>query len=553
MTYLFVNDQEIKNDSGNAISVTGNVAVSQITSPWVVTGNVSANIAGTVTVQPFGASSTSAFGEPYAVQITPVIQLDSIYGVTSEVIQTYTSGANASAGANVTTAMWEVKSGTSVGGYGVLRTKRFLRYRPGQGALTRFTAAFTEGIANSTQRAGLFNQENAIQIGYNGTTFGVLRATGGKAHKTVLTINTAPNATQTVTLILNGVTYSFSISAGTTTQAAAEIVTHDAFAGWLIDQVDNTVVFMADSLGVKSGTFSFSSAGNATGSFSTKQAGVAQTENWTPQYDWNIDTLGVIDPATGQRHTRNPSGMTLDPTKLNVYQINFRWLGAGEIRYAIEDQTTGSMVFFHREHYTNQNLIPHVAQPSFKIGYVTYSLGSTTNLKVTGASIMGAIEGTVFQNELNRSTSTSKSTLASNTLHHLLTLRNPYVTNGAANALNGTYVLNAKECILKNISVATQGNDPGIIYIFYEPTSFSGTHLYSSQPKDNEMISTETGTLNATTDTAITRFVTAINGQASYDLAPFRIAIPPGSFISIGIQSTSQLSRVSVALVFSED
>ena len=165
MTYLFVNDQEIKNDSGNAISVTGNVAVSQITSPWVVTGNVSANIAGTVTVQPFGASSTSAFGEPYAVQITPVIQLDSIYGVTSEVIQTYTSGANASAGANVTTAMWEVKSGTSVGGYGVLRTKRFLRYRPGQGALTRFTAAFTEGIANSTQRAGLFNQENAIQIG----------------------------------------------------------------------------------------------------------------------------------------------------------------------------------------------------------------------------------------------------------------------------------------------------------------------------------------------------------------------------------------------------
>jgi len=553
MTYLFVNDQEIKNESGNAISVTGNVAVSQITSPWVVTGNVSANIVGTVTVEPLGATSTSAFGEPYAVSITPVIQLDSIYGVTSEVIQTYTSGANASAGANVTTAMWEVKTGTSVGGYGVLRSKRFLRYRPGQGALARFTAAFTIGVANSTQRAGLFNQENAIQIGYDGATFGVLRATGGKAHKTVLTINTAPNATQTITITLNSVAFTFSINSGTATQAAAQIDAINNFTGWVIDQVDNTIVFMADNLGVKSGTFSFSSTGNATGSFSTKQAGVAQTENWTPQYNWNIDTLGVIDPTTGQRHTRNPSGMTLDPTKLNVYQINFRWLGVGEIRYAIEDQTTGNMVFFHREHYTNQNLLPHTAQPSFKLGYVAYSLGSTTNLKVIGASMMAAIEGTIFQNELNRSTSTSKTSLAQNTLHHLLSLRNPYVTNGAANALNGTYVLNAKECILKNISVATQGNDPGIIYIFYEPVSFSGTHLYFSQPKDNEMICTETGTLNATTDTAITRFVTAINGQASYDLSPYRIAIPPGSFISVGIQSTAQISRISLALVFSED
>jgi len=113
--------------------------------------------------------------------------------------------------------------------------------------------------------------------------------------------------------------------------------------------------------GIKNGTYSFTSTGAgtlATGTFSVKQTGVAQTENWTYQENFNVDTLGAN--VSGP----NPSGMTLNSQYLNVFQINFRWLGAGEIRYAIEDSVTGNMVFFHREHYTNRNLLPHIAQPS---------------------------------------------------------------------------------------------------------------------------------------------------------------------------------------------
>jgi hypothetical protein len=211
------------------------------------------------------------------------------------------------------------------------------------------------------------------------------------------------------------------------------------------------------------------------------------------------------------------------------------------------------MVFFHREHYTNRNTLPHIAQPSFKIGYVAYNLGTSSNAVVTGASMMGAIEGDIRQNELNRSTGVNKTTLAQNVLHHLLTLRNPYVTNGAAGALNGNYLLNAKEIILKNISVGTQNTDPAVLYIFYEPTSFSGTHSFFSQPKDNGMISTVDGTLDETVDTAVCRFVTAINGETQYQLSDFRIAIPPGSYVSIGIKSTNAISRATLAMVFSED
>jgi hypothetical protein len=134
-----------------------------------------------------------------------------------------------------------------------------------------------------------------------------------------------------------------------------------------------------------------------------------------------------------------------------------------------------------------------------------------------------------------------------------MTVRNPYITNGKAGALNGNYILNAKEIILKDISIATQGTDPGIVYLFYDATSFTGTHSYYSQPKDNGMLSTVVGTLDPMVDTAICRFATALNGEAQYKLSDFRIAIPPGSSISIAINSTANLSRVSCALVFSED
>lgn len=536
MTYLFssnniiTNEVEVKNDAGNPLPVTGNINA-------------------TVTSITGGASSVTAFGEPYAITITPVIQLDSIYGITNEVIQTYTNGTGSDANATPLQGLFTVRSGNTLGGYGVLRSKRFMRYRPGQGALTRFTAAFTPNVANSYQVAGLFNQENALQVGWNqsntGPRFGVLRATGGRAETRQLTINSVTTGSQTVTVTLNGVAFNITVNTSSTQVAAVTIANRvGGYSGWLIDQVDNSIVFMSTTLGSKSGTYSVSGTVGISGTFVQRVAGADQTENWTYQGNFTEDNLN----GTG------PSGMTLRSEYLNVYQINYRWLGAGEIRYAIEDDTTGRMIFFHKEHYVNRHSTPHISQPSFKIGYAVYNLGgNNSSANVYGASMMGAIEGDIRQNELNRSTSVSKTTLAQNSIHHLLTLRNPYVTNGAANALNGNFVLNTKEILLKDISVACQTTDPALLYIFFEPSSFTGTHSYYSEPRNNGMISTADGTFTTTTDSAICQFVIGINAEAQYKLNEFRVAVPPGSFVSFAVSSTAQISKATMAIVFSED
>lgn len=493
------------------------------------------------------AGQVSAFGEPLAISPTAVIQLDAIYGTTTDVIQTYTSGTGATAGAD--TQLFRVQSGTSQGGYGVLRSKRFMRYRPGQGIVTRFTAAFTQGVPGSLQLAGLTNQENRVVFGWNGDRFGVNRSTGGKAHITLLTITVAPNATQTATITLNGVAYTVTLGNTSADVAMQTIVNRvGGYSGWLVEQTDGASLWLSSTLGPLNGTFSFTSTGNAQATFVTKQVGVAQTNYWTYQEDWNIDKMDGSNSIS-----TNPSGMTLDHTKLNVYQINMRWLGAGVISYAMEDQASGTMVYVHKEHYVNQHNTPHTLNPSFKISYVASNTTSTTNVTVTGASVYGAVEGTIFQNELTRAYGTSKSNLAQNQLHHLLTIRNSVVTNGLAGANNGNYVLNTKEAIIKSLSVSIQGQDPARIYLFFEPSSFSSTHLYNNIPRCNELQSTVTGTFNLAVDTPVYEALVGINGTINVDLSAYRITVPPGSWVSIAIQSTGAMNPVSCALVWSED
>ena len=493
------------------------------------------------------AGQVSAFGEPLAISPTAVIQLDAIYGTTTDVIQTYSNGTGASSGSD--TQLFRVESGTSQGGYGVLRSKRFLRYRPGQGIVCRFTAAFSQGQAGSLQFAGLANQENRVAFGWDGDRFGVCRSTGGKATLYVMTITAAPTATQTATITLHGVAYTVTLG-NTTDHVAIQTICNrvGGYGGWLFQQTDGSMLWLAPTLGPMNGTFSFTSTGNAQATFELKQQGIAQTDYWTYQEDWNVDKLDGSNTIT-----TNPSGMTLDHTKLNVYQIGMRWLGAGVISYAIEDQASGTMVYVHREHYVNQHTLPHTLNPSFKITYAAYNLTNTTNLTVIGASMYGAIEGTIFQNELTRSYSTSKSSLTQNVTHHMLTIKNGVVTNGLAGSNNGNYVLNTKEAIVKSLSVSVQATDPAQVFLFFEPTSFSSNHAYFNIPHCNEVESTITGTFNTAVDTPVYTGLIAINGVINIDLSPYRITIPPGSQVSIAVRSTNGITQCTAALVWSED
>ena len=526
----------------NMIANGNNGIVVSNTNPFPVT--ITGPNGGTnVVTADLGVAARSAFGELLSVSPTPIVQLDALRGVDTADITTSASGTGATAGTDAAKIVFKVESGTSSNGDAHILSKKYMKYRPGQGSLSRFTAAFTTGVANSTQRAGLTDSEVALCVGYDGVDFGVVRATGGKVPIHRLTITVAPTGSQTGVVTLNGVAKNVTITAGTTANCAAQIAIDGVggYPGWYTEQVDNTVIFRAIDPFVTTGAFSFSSTGTGTlavGSFTTIQTGIVQTEYWTKQADFNMDTLD------GSGDANNPSGMNLDPTKLNVFQISFRWLGVGVINYAIEDQVTGEIIMFHRQHYTNQHLLPHIDNPSFRIGYTVTNKGNTTNLTVIGASMMMAIEGVLNLSRSSKSTAVNKTALARDDLHHIFSLRNSYTF---ANKINTTSIN------LKGLSFGVQSTDPVTIYVFQDPVSQSVPLVFSDVPNSITTESSTTATLTLASELPIAVYVVGVNGYDNLDVSHLLISEPAGSILTFAVTSPAAISRITVAAMWSED
>lgn len=131
----------------------------------------------------FNPSNMSAFGSLEAVDLTPVLQSDFVYGLNTQIWNTATvSGTGAAVDTN--SGRLRIQCGTNSAGFAYITSRRVLRYRAGQGTLARFTPLFTAGVANNIQAWGIGTiASNALFdgffFGYNGTAFSVGHAISG--------------------------------------------------------------------------------------------------------------------------------------------------------------------------------------------------------------------------------------------------------------------------------------------------------------------------------------------------------------------------------------
>lgn len=112
------------------------------------------------------------------------------------------------------------------------------------------------------------------------------------------------------------------------------------------------------------------------------------------QADWNVDTMGA--------GTLNPSGMTLDHTKVNVFEIRFQYLGVGAIQLLIEDDSTGQFVVVHTILYANKNTEPSVHNPNFFHTMWVDNKATISNLILKSASYCYFVEGKTSFIELHQ-------------------------------------------------------------------------------------------------------------------------------------------------------
>lgn len=124
----------------------------------------------------FDPSNMSAFGTLETAELTPIVQMDFVYGINT---QTGLSTVANSATIDTNGGRLRLQSGTNIAGSAIFVSRRIIRYRAGQGITSRFTPVFTTGAASSTQIMGVGSATDGYFLGYNGTSLGILHRNGG--------------------------------------------------------------------------------------------------------------------------------------------------------------------------------------------------------------------------------------------------------------------------------------------------------------------------------------------------------------------------------------
>ena len=147
------------------------------------------------------------------------------------------------------------------------------------------------------------------------------------------------------------------------------------------------------------------------------------TDNWIPQTSWNVDKFN----GTGL------SGVTLDPTRGNVYSIEYQWLGFGAISFFIENPATGFPTLVHIIQYANANTIPSIFNPTLPVMAQVINTTNASNLTLSTSSAMGMVEGNGDTNTLVTVNSFSNSKMVPATETSIFTLRNNATFQGKTN------------------------------------------------------------------------------------------------------------------------
>ena len=477
------------------------------------------------------------FGSVHVENLYPIFQADAVYGINDALVRVTTGLGGV---IQEEDAQFVLKTNTSVGGNATLQSRKRLRYRPGQGAVGRFTAKFSSGVANSFQVVGIGHAEDGIYFGYSGQNFGILHSRAGIREVQTLTLSASATVGGNATVVLNNVPHTIRLTNSANTLRTAYEISTGIYTGWTAESVGSGVVFLSSSTGPKNSPFLFSGLStNAAGTFSETRSGVLAIEDWTPQSRWNGDTMN----GTGF------SAVNLDTTKGNVYQIGYQYLGYGILNFQIESAANGNnadWVNVHTIRYPNINTAPSFRNPSFPFTASAYSFGSTTNLQLSTASFAGFIEG---QKKLNGPPFTyqeSSTAVTSTAFKALFTIKNSLTFKGKTN-----------QCVINliNLNAGVKHSQPVTIYLL-KNADLAGNPNFTQYASTSCSLYDNSATTATIKDNSQFLFSISIAelGQESIGIDELGYDLQPGEWVTAAARTSSlNANFVSISLNTRED
>ena len=437
----------------------------------------------------------SAFGEHVMLPVVNEVVASAAYGVIDDRLEVFSATGGST---DVNDNLLRCQTGASIGGYGVIRTKQSIIYHPGEAIRGRITGMFTAGVANSLQFAGLFSLTETLAFGYDGADFGIIYERHGKAECQEIEVTGAAGGAESATVTLGGDAATANLTATTAAGNAFEIARDcnaDATLGakWNFFQNGDKVIAVAKSVGDKTGTMSFSSA-TATATVTEKQAGALKTKTLIKRADWNMNTDYVIDP-----------------TKLNIYQIDYGYLGSSSITFSVYDHAASHFIPVHR--IENKDLTKtSIGNPSLKIGWTAASLGSSgTNLVTQGGS--ASIQKIAIEHQLesgSRAVDFSKTGIGQ-TLTNIITLRN-------RGHYGYRYNLGNVLPLAFSVNHETSGKK-GLLVEIIKNATIAGVPNFTYSNENDSIVEYDTAGTTVTNGELISSFVIEANGSLYLDIA----------------------------------
>ena len=162
------------------------------------------------------------------------------------------------------------------------------------------------------------------------------------------------------------------------------------------------------------------------------------------------------------------SGVTINYTFGNVYQIKYPYLGYGDVEIAIQNPETGTMIPVHRIKYANTTATVQLSNPNLSFYAIAQNSGNTTNLTMYNASFAGFVTGE--REYLGATFGTSNRKTAITTRTNIFTMK-------MATTLNGAAVKGITR--LKSCSFACDGANDTCLFDLVKSTALGGTPSYT--------------------------------------------------------------------------
>lgn len=481
---------------------------------------------------------TSAFGEASVSEPTPKVQVAFAYNINPQILNTRNNKGTTSVSNNKA----QISTGAATGQSAELRSRIPLQYHPGQGALVRFTAIYTNGKTGSSQYIGIGSSGDGFFFGYKDTKFGILRRFGGIPEVRTLTVSTGSSTDEDITITINGNVKSdvAVTNTGDTTLTASEIAAadySDLGTGWVAHSMGNTIIFESfDTTENKGGVYTLSGAATAVGLFAQSLVAVAATDVFTAQTKWSEDKfLNSSEPIKSQ------AGQTLNTSKGNVFQIRYQWLGFGMVSFYITNPDTGKFVLVHKIMYANKNTLPSISNPTLPLCIIVKNTLNNTDLIIQTSSMGGFIEGKETENGLSQTFSVESGGIGT-TETPVLSIHSHTIFQGSVNRVIAN---------LTTISIGVDGTKPAIVRLRKNAVLTGAS--FSAHNVDSSVIRTDTSATAISGGDVVVASTISKSGNETIDLQKLGTDLLIGETLSLTVEASSGSTDVVASIGWKEN